>query len=449
MKFANARRLITPDKPVFMHGFGARTHKSEGVHDELYAKVVLFGTERLLLVVALDVLGGDHSFETALKGKLYHRFQFPPEDILLNFSHTHASVYLTGRDPELRRSGYSINQDDWPLRIDEIDYSEDERYYAFIEKAIVEMVEECIDNLMEGTLSVASDSANLAISRRLAVDGKMMWLPNDQEDYDKELTVLKFQALDGSLKAVIFSYGCHPTTLGADNYLLSADFCGAACRSLEERNPGVEALFLQGCGGELKPQASVHDNRFRPCTFEQMEQAGRVMAEVVASILQSGRFEAVESEWRTQLLEVKLPVEPYALDTCREIAADESDKFKSRSAARLLDMLADGTAIHELPVQIAIWQLGSRLKLIAIEGEVTTQYSLMIKKMFPAERILVLGYSNAVFCYIPTEKIVREGGYEAECNYFFGLAGPFALNIEQIILGSIKNAVEEHLAKGV
>ena len=55
-------------------------------------------------------------------------------------------------------------------------------------------------------------------------------------------------------------------------------------------------------------------------------------------------------------------------------------------------------------------QLGD-LKLIALAGEVVTDYSLRLKKEFGGNT-WVAGYSNDLYSYIASARMYAEGGYE-------------------------------------
>src|SRR5690606_16486682 len=113
-----------------MAGFASREHKNTGVHDDIFAKVVLLQSNQPLLIVTLDVLGGDRSFITGIKDALRNEFGLKAEEVLINFSHTHGSVYLTGEIPELRRGRYSMGNDRAYSRdMEPLDYSKDVAYY--------------------------------------------------------------------------------------------------------------------------------------------------------------------------------------------------------------------------------------------------------------------------------------------------------------------------------
>jgi hypothetical protein len=103
--------------------------------------------------------------------------------------------------------------------------------------------------------------------------------------------------------------------------------------------------------------------------------------------------------------------------------------------------------ITSLACPVQALQFGRHLTLVALGGEVAVDYGLEIKREFPKQNVVVAGYSNDVMAYIPTQKILREGGYEAaESMALYGLPGPFTNSVEKTILKSVREAIRA--AKG-
>lgn len=438
MKFGLDQTIITPETSVFMHGFGARNRKSEGVHDDLYAKAVLLEGDGRLLILTLDVLGSDHSFTEAIKETLRLQFGLTHDEVLINYSHTHASVFLTGPIRPLQRGDYSIAQADWPETIQEVDLGEDEKLYVRIEAAVVDMVRNCTERLAQGRLSIAVGQADLAIVRRVPHEDGAKWQPNYEAPYDRDLIVLKLTDERDQVRGILYNYGCHPTAIGSDNYLFSGDFVGAASAALEAEFPGATAVFLQGCAGELKPLGSAVGDRFKSCSFDEADSIGRELAAEVVRIINEASFTPIACRFKSALAMPQAYTEPIDIGYYEGIVNDEqANRFMRFAAKRTLQAIEAGTIRHRLPLYIAVWHLDEMTRVIAIEGEVSTEYALLLKRMYPEGNTIVLGYTNAVYCYIPTRKMLGEGGYEAECNYFFGLRGPFTPEIEEIIVGQI------------
>ena len=82
------------------------------------------------------------------------------------------------------------------------------------------------------------------------------------------------------------------------------------------------------------------------------------------------------------------------------------------------------------PVQVI--QFGNDLTLVALGTEVVIDYSLRIKQeLFDPEgpAIWVAGYSNVYSGYIPSKRVLLEGGYEA--------SRPYNPDVEERIIGKV------------
>jgi neutral ceramidase len=438
MKFSVAKTDITPKQFVFQAGFGFREHQSVGVLAPIFMSVVLLQENKTLLIVTIDAVGADRSFIIGIKDALKERFGLAHDEVLINFSHTHHSVSLTGLDTSLRQPGYSLAQTHWERDHSKIDYSADEEFYRYIRDELLDMVAGCYANLTDGKLLLARGRSDMAINRRLPLEGGgLAWAPNPNAEIDKDLFVLQLQDSEGMLKSLIYAYGCHTTSMGGDDYLISNDFAGYTVDALEEKYPGVLPVFLQACAGELKPRAGSNETNFFSCTPEQSEAIGRSFAADIEGVVKGGDFEEVQCQFRTALEDPQLPTARFTTEFLDDIIANGPGSYEANAACNTLTALGKGTAKEYRPLYVALWQLAPDVNLIAIEGEVSTEYSLLIKKLFGNGKMIVLGYTNGVMSYIPTAKMLAEGGYEAECNYFFGLQGPFVPEIEDIIVGRV------------
>jgi len=443
MQFSIVKEIITPDKPIFMHGFGSRSHKSEGTLDPLYMKAALMRANSPLLIVTIDALGSDRSFILGIKDALKERFGLKHEEVLINFSHTHHSFFLTGVDKANRRGGYSISQTRWAEDESELDYTEDEALFYALRETLLRMVSWCYDNLKEGELSIGRASSDFAVSRRRPnSEGGVDWAPYYEGEIDQDLFVLKLVNQAGAIEGVLYSYGCHTTAMGSDNYKFSNDFAGYTSSIIEGTYSGATALFLQGCAGELKPRINTSENEFINSDDETIRKVGAILATEVCNLVSHGEFRKINCHFRAQLRDPLVYTERYPISYFRERAdAPHNSEFEVRSGLRSIHAIESGTIRDRIPYYISVWQLDEDTHLIAMEGEVSTEYSLLIKRLFSNGNMIVLGYSNGVFSYVPTRKMIREGGYEAECNYFFNLHGDFVPEIEDIIIGQIAQAL--------
>ena len=109
----------------------------------------------------------------------------------------------------------------------------------------------------------------------------------------------------------------------------------------------------------------------------------------------------------------------------------------------MLDILErDGKLPDRYPYPVQVWQFGTGITWIILGGEVVVDYSLRFKKQYGWDNVWVAGYSNDVFAYIPSVRILKEGGYEgASAMLGYGQPGPFAEPIEEVIAGKVDELV--------
>src|SRR5690606_11042336 len=114
-----------------------------------------------LLLMTIDVMGADRSFVDGIKASLHERFNIKPDEVMINFSHTHSSIFLTGEDPDERsRSNYSIAQLRWPNPDEDHDFIEDMKLYRELKERIVAAVAHCFDTLQDSELSIAKGTSD-------------------------------------------------------------------------------------------------------------------------------------------------------------------------------------------------------------------------------------------------------------------------------------------------
>ena len=101
------------------------------------------------------------------------------------------------------------------------------------------------------------------------------------------------------MRGLIYSYACHPTTLGPDNYYISADYPGIVRRILEEWHPGLVPVFLQGCGADIKPYITADNGRFKSCNFAELEQASQSLAADIENCLDQANWRKIEASLTT------------------------------------------------------------------------------------------------------------------------------------------------------
>jgi len=75
----------------------------------------------------------------------------------------------------------------------------------------------------------------------------------------------------------------------------------------------------------------------------------------------------------------------------------------------------NGKPAHNHPVQVA--RIGDQICLVALGSETTVDYSLRLKREIDCSLVWVSGYSNDYSGYVPSRRVVQEGGYEASNRF--------------------------------
>ncbi|MBN2130913.1 MAG: hypothetical protein JW741_15535, partial [Sedimentisphaerales bacterium] len=101
------------------------------------------------------------------------------------------------------------------------------------------------------------------------------------------------------------------------------------------------------------------------------------------------------------------------------------------------------------PYLVQVARFGDDLTMIALAGEVVVDYSLRLKAELAGAPVWVMGYANDVFGYVPSERVLREGGYEAKgaILYYGTMPTPFLPSVEELIVGKVHELVNQAKSK--
>jgi hypothetical protein len=205
------------------------------------------------------------------------------------------------------------------------------------------------------------------------------------------------------------------------------DYAGVAKTELERRHPGATALFIQGCGADANPAPRG--------TLELAEQHGRELADAVDSAVADGT--EVTGQLRAAFTTVSLAYAPAPdADGWRRKLTDPN-VYVQRHAQMMLDVIArEGHTVMAEAAPVHVLRVGP-LPLVALSGEVVVDYALAIKKKY-GDGTWVAACTDSVFGYVPSVRVLREGGYEGgDAMLYFGRPGPFADTVESTVLGGV------------
>ena len=414
---------ITPAEPIWLSGYAARTHPSEGAIGRLWAKALILESApgQRIVIVTTDVVGVPGSVTNEVAARIEKQFGVKRAQFFINASHTHTGPVIWSNLNNL-----TVFPPDEQAKL--------EVYTRKFTDDLVAAVGAAIRDLSPATVEYGAGSAGFAVNRRQAATTGVKIGVNSNGPVDHTVPVLKITDGAGKLRAILFGYACHNTTLTAEVYQLTGDYAGFAAADLEKAHPGATALFLQLCGADQNPNPRG--------TVALGQQHGGALAAEVDRVI-AAPMTALAGPIRTAFRTTELKLAPRTrADLEAELKAPLPAQV--RRAQMMLKLVDAGKSIDRVTYPVQAVRFGHGLTLVTLGGEVVLDYAIRIKREFPGEPIVAAGYSNDVMCYIPSKRILGEGGYEAvDSMIYYGQAGPFADDVEERIFAAIHRVMKD------
>ncbi|HEY1188149.1 MAG TPA: neutral/alkaline non-lysosomal ceramidase N-terminal domain-containing protein, partial [Gemmata sp.] len=423
-KAGTATKVITPAEPVWMAGYAARTKPAEGKVHDLHAKALCLedASGKRLVLVTTDLIGIPRALGSEVASAVEKKYGIKRAELVLSASHTHCG-------PVIRENLLDM----YPLT--KADAAKIDAYTQKLQADLIELIGASLKDLKPVSLKYGAGKAAFAVNRREPTEKGIINGRNPAGPVDHTVPVLVAEGANGRPVAVVFGYACHNTTLSFLQWC--GDFAGFAQIGVENAFPGAVAMFWTGCGADANP---LPRGKIELCEQYGKDLAGTVAGAVKTAKPISGRFAA-----RYEVIPLKFESVP----TKAQLAADTLSKTHAvqKRAERLLKQLdakgkIDDTYPH-YPVQT--WALGDQVLWVALGGEVVIDYQLRLKKDIPTRRALwVMGYANDVMAYIPSARVLKEGGYEADSSQiYYGMPGKWSPTIEDAITAKVKQLAGE------
>jgi neutral ceramidase len=409
---------ITPEGPIWLSGYANRTHASTGVASRLGAKALAIEDAKgaRIVIVTTDIIGLPRAITDAVSARLMKEHGLERSHIVFNSSHTHTGPVVKSNLMTM----FDLNAEE-TARVD--------AYARDLTEKLFSVAAAAIGDLAPAQLSYGAGEAGFAMNRRRPSPQGIKLSDNPNGPVDHSVPVIRVTTPDGKLKAVLFAYACHNTTLTGDFYDVSADYAGFAQAAIEAAHPGATAMFLMLCGGDQNPSPRS--------TIAISQQHGNELAASVERVL-GGKLEPISGPLRTSFESTELG---FAMHTRETFEADLSNKNPSvvRRAKSMLKAYDEGHPVRQTPYPVQAIRFGNGGPvLLALGGEVVVDYDLRAKSEYPKTKLIVAGYSNDVMGYIPSKRVLGEGGYEAvDSMVYYGMPGPFADDVEERVFSAI------------
>lgn len=411
---------ITPRESMWLAGYASRTKPSEGTEQDLYAKALAIEDpqgHRAVLLTS-DLIGIPRSLSDAVKAEVKQKLGLESSQVMLTVSHTHCGPVVRDNLADM-----------YPMPPEEA--KKLGPYAEQLQAWMVQAITRAVTGMKPSLLSVGQGRARFAINRRNNVEAKVPSMMQNGQSFagpiDHDVPVLRVTSPDGELKAIVFGYACHNTTLQFLRWC--GDYAGYAQEYLESRHKGAIAMYWAGCGGDQNPLPRR--------TIELCRKYGKELADAVDASL-AGKLSPVAGTLATR--EMKIALSYAVLPKKEQLAADMLSKnLALRKRAEKLRQQLDqqgkiDPAYPAYPVQV--WKLGNQVTWVSLGGEVVVDYALRLKKELAGSRsVWVTAYANDVMAYIPSERVLKEGGYEGDSSMiYYGLPSKWAPGLEARII---------------
>jgi neutral ceramidase len=413
-KVGLAAAKITPQQPVMLSGYASRNHPFEKVTTDIFAKALALedGAGHLAVLVTTDLLGLPATVAEPVCARLQEKAGLSREQILLSSSHIHTGPAL---------KAMIVGE----KTVDPGDVQRTIAYTRELQDNLVEVVIHSLQERKPARLSWGSGVANFVMNRRQWTPRGVVLGANPRGPADRTVPVLRIDDLNGKPRAVLFGAATHNTTLFPQCYEICGDYAGFAQAYLEEKHTGVQAMFMLGLAGDSDP--------YPRGTMELSRAHGAALGQEVDRVL-AGKLQPVRGPLAVTLGHADLPLQtPPSREELTKQAAQKSG-IPAENARHMLAIVKRG---EKLPTHysspVAVWQFGKDLTLVAMSGEVVVDYVALLEKALGPNQLWLAAYCNDVFGYVPSARVLAEGGYETRGLYAGGV-GTFAPQTEEVLV---------------
>ncbi|HTU17188.1 MAG TPA: neutral/alkaline non-lysosomal ceramidase N-terminal domain-containing protein [Gemmataceae bacterium] len=401
-KVGLAQVKITPEHAVFLAGYASRNKPFTKVESDLYAKALALEDSRgqRVVLVTSDLIGFPAAVAEPICERLRKKTELQREQILLNSSHTHTGpmLLLHASDSDGLTAG---------------DLQRNVEYTRRLQDKIVDLVQRAMARLEAAKLSWGIGVCPFVMNRREFTAKGVILGVNPRGLADRTAPILRIDTPEGKLRAVLFGAAVHGTTLTGNNYELCGDYAGFAQAYVEQKLPSVQAMFMIGCAGDANP--------YPRGTMELARAHGLTLGKEVCRVLER-KLQPLHGPLHVAFGKAALPLQaPPSPEELKKRAARKGS-IQTWVAQQMLAKLDRGDKLpthYDCP--IAVWHFGDDLTLVGLSGEVVVDYVSLLEEALGPRKLWIAAYCNDVFGYLPSARVLREGGYETRGLYVGGI----------------------------
>ncbi len=368
VKMGAAQVNITPDEPIPMSGYAARNEPSKGVHDQLFATALYFTNEKTsLLLITADLIGYSKPFVDETRKKISAITDIPVENIMITAVHNHGAPVTRAYEKDVPPSV--------------------EKYVKALQEKFVNLAVKASGKPVPFRMGTGKGTCTMNINRRAEFADGGIWLGRAQDKpCDHDVTVTRFDDMNGKPIAVFINWPCHATTNGQENYLITADWPGAAARYVKKIiGENTVVAITAGASADINPIYGPGND------FNEIEAVGYHVGKVAMET-----FNKIESQ----------PAE--SLD-----ATSASLTFPGKKQTKDQFPQKEYESGPDVELGLTAFRIG-HLVLTGISGELMNEIGSAVKAGSPYSSTVIITHCNGSSGYICTDKAFTEGGYEVK-----------------------------------
>ena len=428
-KLGAAKTGMTPPKgSIIGDSYGIRV--SEGVHDELYIKTLVFEQAgQRVAFITLDVISLPHLLVMTSRALIHKQTGIAVNNIILNATHLHAGPQMNPLFWDVVGGSAKLKSQEYTHKMPEL---------------ILESVESAISKIQPVHVSIGNvQETSISFNRRfLMKDGTFKTNPGKLNPnivrpagpIDPSLSMVYFESLDKKPVAILVNFALHVAVVGGNNF--SSDFPGVMSNLIgKAKGEEVVTVFTNGTSGNINHIDVSNSNQLSG--FDESERIGTILADRVLNALNSLRPIPITS-LKATIQAVNLPVFKvveqlemiWAKDVISKFGKPKGSGFADVvSAWRILDLVkykggldtrhnstttvpltVDGSALES---EVSVIAFGDQMALVGFPGDAFVELGLGIKLNSPFPFTIVSEQSgNGTLSYIPNKKAFPEGQYE-------------------------------------
>lgn len=275
------------------------------------------------------------------------------------------------------------------------------------------------------------------MSRRKIVDGKCAspMRPNPDGLRERTMNIFKFTDNGGNIRGIITNYATHPVHYPGES-AISGEYPARLNALLECEYYGANALFLQGAAATSRPRTTVDGDRFKsPCDYSDVNTLANALFDIIKTAIATKSWEPLKLNIGgiTDTVRLDLNKKPYSY-----FEQNSKSNLSFVNINAILRILKNYDIMKTyVPLTTGMLRLTNDIYFCHMGGETGMEIKKLLLDLLPQIKMVYVGYTDSM-PYIPTNQMISEGGYEAECFTEFEQLGPFKPKVDQKIIASFK-----------